>query len=44
MTEEEKFDALCERYRAMWHSVEGKSHQEQLDAINKFRCGGWQTQ
>ena len=41
MTEEEKFDALCERYRAMWHSVEGKSHQEQLDAIKEEKI--WQS-
>ena len=43
MTEEE-FQRECKEYRAMRHSVEGKSHQEQLDAINKFRCGEWKHQ
>ena len=38
---QKKFHILCDRYRAMKKSVEGKGYKEQLDAINKFRCGEW---
>lgn len=38
-TNEEHFNAACERYRAMRRSIEGKSFEEQRDAINNFRAG-----
>ena len=36
---EERFNAACERYRAMFSSIEGKSFEEQREAINNFRAG-----
>lgn len=36
---EERFNADCERYRAMMKANEGKSFEERRDAINKFRAG-----
>ena len=36
---EERFNETCDRWRAMRRSIRGKSEKEQLDAINKFRCG-----
>ena len=39
-TDEEHFNAACERYRAMRRSIEGKSFEEQREAINNFRAGG----
>ena len=38
-TDEERFNAACERYRAMFNSIEGKSFEEQREAINNFRAG-----
>ena len=38
-TNEARFNAACERYRAMRRSIEGKSFEEQRDAINNFRAG-----
>lgn len=38
-TAEESFNAACERYRAMFSFIEGKSFEEQRDAINNFRAG-----
>lgn len=38
-TREERFNAACERYRAMMRANEGKSFEERRDAINKFRAG-----
>ena len=38
-TNEARFNAACERYRAMHRSIEGKSFEEQRDAINNFRAG-----
>ena len=38
-TDEEHFNAVCERYRAMRRSIEGKSFEEQREAINNFRAG-----
>ena len=38
-TNEARFNAACERYRAMFSSIEGKSFEEQRDAINNFRAG-----
>ncbi len=38
-TDEENFNAVCERYRAMHKSIEGKSFEEQREAINNFRAG-----
>ena len=37
--EEERFNAACERYRAMMRANEGKSFEERRDAINNFRAG-----
>ena len=36
---EERFNAACERYRAMMRANEGKTFEERRDAINKFRAG-----
>ena len=36
---EERFNAICERYRAMMKANEGKSFEERRDAINNFRAG-----
>jgi len=36
---QKKFDAACDRYRAMRKSVEGKDYKTQLEAINRFRSG-----
>ena len=36
---EERFNAACERYRAMMKANEGKSFEERRDAINNFRAG-----
>ena len=36
---EERFNANCERYRAMMKANEGKSFEERRDAINNFRAG-----
>ena len=38
-TVEERFNAACERYRAMMKANEGKSFEERRDAINNFRAG-----
>lgn len=38
-TAEERFNAACERYRAMMRANEGKTFEERRDAINKFRAG-----
>lgn len=38
-TNEERFNAACERYRAMMRANEGKSFEERRDAINNFRAG-----
>lgn len=37
--DEARFNAACERYRAMFNSIEGKSFEEQREAINNFRAG-----
>jgi len=34
-----KFDAVCDRYRAMRKSVEDENYETQLEAINRFRSG-----
>jgi hypothetical protein len=36
---DERFNAICERYRAMMKANEGKSFEERRDAINNFRAG-----
>lgn len=36
---DERFNANCERYRAMMKANEGKSFEERRDAINNFRAG-----
>ena len=36
---EERFNAICDQYRAMRKSIEGKSFEEQREAINNFRAG-----
>ena len=36
---DERFNANCERYRAMMKANEGKSLEERRDAINNFRAG-----
>ena len=36
---DERFNAVCERYRAMMRTNEGKTFEERRDAINKFRAG-----
>ena len=36
---EERFNAACERYRAMMRANEGKTFEERRDAINKLRAG-----
>ena len=36
---DERFNAACERYRAMMRANEGKTFEERRDAINKFRAG-----
>lgn len=36
---DERFNANCERYRAMMKANEGKTFEERRDAINKFRAG-----
>ena len=36
---DERFNANCERYRAMMKGNEGKSFEERRDAINNFRAG-----
>lgn len=38
-TDEARFNAVCEHYRAMRKSIEGKSFEEQREAINNFRAG-----
>jgi len=38
-TNEARFNAVCERYRAMMQANEGKSFEEQREAINNFRAG-----
>lgn len=38
-TNEERFNAACERYRAMMRANEGKSFEERRDATNNFRAG-----
>ncbi len=38
-TNEERFNAACERYRAMMQANDGKSFEEQREAINNFRAG-----
>lgn len=38
-TDEERFSAICDQYRAMRKSIEGKSFEEQREAINNFRAG-----
>lgn len=38
---DEEFAAACDAYRAMMRANEGKSHKEQLEAINRFRCGNY---
>jgi hypothetical protein len=37
--EDERFNAICERYRTMMKANEGKSFEERRDAINNFRAG-----
>ena len=37
--DDEHFNAICERYRAMRKSIEGKSFEDQREAINNFRAG-----
>jgi hypothetical protein len=36
---DERFNAICDRYRAMMKANEGKSFEERRDAINNFRAG-----
>ena len=38
-TDEARFNAACERYRAMMQANDGKSFEEQREAINNFRAG-----
>lgn len=38
-TDEEYFNAVCERYRTMRKSIEGKPFEEQREVINNFRAG-----
>ena len=38
-TDEDRFNAACERYRSMMKSNEGKSFEERREAINNFRAG-----
>ena len=38
-TNEERFNSACNRYRAMMQANEGKSFEEQREAINNFRAG-----
>ena len=38
-TDEDRFNAACERYRSMMESIEGKSFEERKEAINNFRAG-----
>lgn len=35
---QQRFDNICNRYRAMLQRISNKSFEEQRDAINKFRA------
>ena len=38
---DEEFNYAYYAYRAMMRENDGKTHEEQLKAINNFRCGNY---